>query len=61
MSVTKAKDIKGKKQWQMAQLLNSVYSYVSSVFLVSTVPTKSLETTCHFPITFNYNTVSYQI
>jgi len=26
-----------------------------------TVPTKSLETTCHFPITFHYNTMSYQI
>jgi len=28
---------------------------------LSTVPTKNLETTCHFPITFNYNTMSYQI
>jgi len=27
----------------------------------NTVPTKSLETTCHLPITFHYNTMSYQI
>jgi len=26
-----------------------------------TVPTKSLQTACHFPITFHYNTMSYQI
>ena len=25
------------------------------------VPTKSLETICHFPIPFNFNTLSYQI
>jgi len=29
--------------------------------IIITVPTKSLETTCHFPITFHYNTMSYQI
>jgi len=28
---------------------------------LQTVPTKSLETTCHFPTTFHYNTMSYQV
>ena len=28
---------------------------------LNTVPTKSLETTCQFPMTFLYNTMSYQI
>jgi len=37
-------------------------NFVDWFLLVSiyTVPLKSLETTCHFPITFNYNTGSYK-
>ena len=31
------------------------------IIIIFTVPTKSLETTYHVPITFHYNTVSYQI
>jgi len=40
--------------------------YVQGMYRIAytlphTVPTKSLETTCHFPITLYYNTMSYQI
>jgi len=35
--------------------------YFDFDLLIITVPTKSLETTCHFPFTFYYNIMFYQI
>jgi len=42
--------------------LGDFYTFSRDVQVPSTyIQTKSLETTCHFPITFHYNTMSYQI
>jgi len=38
-----------------------LYLVISKRVVKHTVPTKSLETTGHFPITFHYNTMFYQI
>jgi len=43
--------------WIFVWLLNGVHF----ILLSHTVPTKSLETAYHFPITFHYNTMLYQI
>jgi len=37
------------------------FASMETVTNATTVPSKSLETACHFPITFHYNTMSYQI
>jgi len=46
------------------QKLSFIYSGIEPIFKFVhffTVPTKSLETACHFPLTYNYNKMSYQI